>query len=131
MHVLYYEGIIMNIIKSEKVKPVDMRNTKIISQPANQAYEEAYVKIFGYKRRYKGDPIDYIKDLGWVFWDETWADYYGPFKSEEAANEALEIYCDTMLDNRYFNDIVGEEKANKRFKQLLEEGKHGNSHDAV
>ena len=30
---------------------------------------------------------------GWWFWDETWADRIGPYKSEEDAREALELYC--------------------------------------
>jgi hypothetical protein len=54
---------------------------------------------------------------GWIFWDETWADYHGPFKTEEGANEALQIYCKTYLDNVHPREPNIEEM--KRWKELL------------
>ncbi len=33
---------------------------------------------------------------GWYFWDETWADYHGPFATELEARESLKNYCETL-----------------------------------
>ena len=35
----------------------------------------------------QSDPVD------WYFWDETWADHYGPFTSFEEAQDALAAYA--------------------------------------
>lgn len=48
------------------------------------------------------NPIHKDLDGKWYFWDETWADRYGPYNTEEEANEALERYGD-YLDGRYEN----------------------------
>jgi len=40
---------------------------------------------------------------GWYFYDETWADQYGPFETEEKAREELDKYMKFILsknDNR-------------------------------
>ena len=44
------------------------------------------------------DPVyqDQI-DGKWYFWDETWSDPLGPFKSEEEARRRLMWYCETVL----------------------------------
>jgi hypothetical protein len=34
-----------------------------------------------------------IEPEGWYFWTETWADYCGPYSSEEAANYYLTEYA--------------------------------------
>lgn len=40
------------------------------------------------------DPVEYSpKDGGWIFWQETWADFHGPFVSEDACQKALAEYC--------------------------------------
>lgn len=31
--------------------------------------------------------------IGWYFWDETWADHYGPFATFEEAQDALVAYA--------------------------------------
>lgn len=50
------------------------------------------------------DPIHYVSvaeendwegkvSVGWWFWDETWADRYGPYATREQAEDALERYA--------------------------------------
>ena len=43
------------------------------------------------------DHVDYAKsesrEAGWYFWDEVWADSYGPYNPEKEAREALNKYC--------------------------------------
>jgi hypothetical protein len=43
------------------------------------------------------DPVHVHKDgfgqVGWYFWDETWADRIGPYETEEEAREKLAKYC--------------------------------------
>lgn len=33
----------------------------------------------------------------WYFWDETWANWHGPFPNEKAARDALDLYAENML----------------------------------
>jgi len=45
-----------------------------------------------------GGPIGGYKDgpfelPGWYFWDETWADYHGPFSTRDEAEDALIEYA--------------------------------------
>jgi hypothetical protein len=42
------------------------------------------------------NPVEEIDGL-WYFWDETWANNYGPFKSSVEANLALLEYCENFL----------------------------------
>lgn len=50
------------------------------------------------KGRYEGDPVRLcITDNKWYFWDETWADKYGPFDTEEEARADLLKYCQDYL----------------------------------
>ena len=37
---------------------------------------------------------------GWYFWDETWADRYGPYKTEEECRQKLDNYCKTYLSEK-------------------------------
>jgi hypothetical protein len=40
------------------------------------------------------DPVEYSpKEKGWIFWDETWAKFHGPFVSEADCQAALMEYC--------------------------------------
>ena len=40
------------------------------------------------------DPVEYSpKEKGWIFWDETWANFHGPFFSEAECQAALAEYC--------------------------------------
>lgn len=40
------------------------------------------------------DPVEYSpKEKGWIFWDETWAQFHGPFVSEADCQAALAEYC--------------------------------------
>lgn len=43
-------GEIMNIIKSEKVKPVDMRELKIITHAGSKEYDESIDRVFGVRK---------------------------------------------------------------------------------
>jgi hypothetical protein len=36
------------------------------------------------------------KDGKWYFYDETWADRYGPYDGEQEAREALKKYADPL-----------------------------------
>lgn len=42
------------------------------------------------------DPIFLASD-GWRFWDETWSDAMGPWKTEQEAREKLDQYCKEEL----------------------------------
>ena len=43
------------------------------------------------------DPVEYVnkdnRESGWYFWNEVWADSYGPYNTEEEARENLNRYC--------------------------------------
>ena len=34
-----------------------------------------------------------VNGAGWYFWNEVWADCYGPYDTEEEAEEELTEYC--------------------------------------
>jgi hypothetical protein len=34
---------------------------------------------------------------GWYFWDETWADWHGPYTSEAIARGEFSVYCQVVL----------------------------------
>jgi len=36
-------------------------------------------------------------DEGWWFWNEIWADKYGPYETEEKARRALSEYVEKYL----------------------------------
>lgn len=36
----------------------------------------------------------------WWFWDETWADRYGPYLTQTEAKAALLVYCREVLENK-------------------------------
>lgn len=42
------------------------------------------------------DPVRQY-ELGWYFYDETWADMYGPFPTESEARESLDRYAKLYL----------------------------------
>ena len=41
------------------------------------------------------DPV-HKDDNGWYFWDETWADKFGPYPTEELARETLAHYMEIL-----------------------------------
>jgi hypothetical protein len=41
------------------------------------------------------DPV-HQENGEWWFWDETWADRWGPFPTEAAARESLSRYVDHL-----------------------------------
>lgn len=44
------------------------------------------------------NPVEYRRELGgWIFWDETWSEYHGPFKTKADANRAFAYYCEHYL----------------------------------
>lgn len=44
----------------------------------------------------QADPVHEEKGK-WYFWDETWADRYGPYDSEQKARTAMEKYSEETL----------------------------------
>lgn len=34
---------------------------------------------------------------GWYFWDETWTEYHGPYRTSDAARVAVDDYCEEVL----------------------------------
>lgn len=45
------------------------------------------------------DPV-HMKNNRWYFYDETWADTYGPYKTEEEAREKLSGYIDYLQEGK-------------------------------
>lgn len=45
------------------------------------------------------DRYDPVRKLGefWYFYDETWANEYGPYDTEEEARKDFAVYCENML----------------------------------
>lgn len=39
----------------------------------------------------------------WYFWNEVWADAYGPYETEEEAREELDRYCREVLGEAIIN----------------------------
>jgi len=48
-------------------------------------------------RKWNPDPVERLEDGTWIFWDETWADWHGPFMSEKECREALDSYGESLL----------------------------------
>ena len=47
----------------------------------------------------KSYPVEFSGERGgWIFWDETWTDYHGPFTTRSQAEELLNVYCRTYLE---------------------------------
>lgn len=44
------------------------------------------------------DPVE-CRDGAWYFWNESWSDYYGPYKTEAIARASLAAYCLDFLDH--------------------------------
>lgn len=42
------------------------------------------------------DPVFQGDDGKWNFWDETWASFYGPYDTEDAARAALAGYVKAL-----------------------------------
>lgn len=43
------------------------------------------------------DPVNQHEDGTWWFYEESWTEQYGPYKTEEEAREQLDIYCERYL----------------------------------
>ena len=43
------------------------------------------------------DPVGFMSDGTWGFWDETWAHWNGGYKNEAEARAALKEYCEKFL----------------------------------
>lgn len=51
-------------------------------------------------RHKQGNPVEYHPEKGgWIFWDETWSDWHGPFSNMTACGIALRKYCEDHLDS--------------------------------
>jgi hypothetical protein len=40
-------------------------------------------------------------DKQWYFWDETWSEPIGPYRTEKIAKKKLEEYCENLLAEAY------------------------------
>jgi hypothetical protein len=57
------------------------------------------------------DPVEYSpKEKGWIFWDETWAKFHGPFFSEAECQTALAQYCKELDSKEKSLETAAEEK---------------------
>ena len=50
------------------------------------------------------NPVEKIDDK-FYFWDETWANKYGPYENAVEANKALLEYCTTVLSEALATDV--------------------------
>lgn len=61
------------------------------------------------------DPVEYSpKEKGWIFWDETWANFHGPFVSEAECQAALMEYCKELESG-----VKSEKTADEKRKENL------------
>lgn len=47
-------------------------------------------------KRQRLDPVHQNQDGLWYFWDEVWADEYGPYGTEVDCRKALNKYCENI-----------------------------------
>ena len=67
------------------------------------------------------DPVEYSpKHGGWIFWDETWAKFHGPFVSEAACQAALVEYCKELDGEEKTLETQAEKAEDARVAALLE-----------
>lgn len=79
-----------------------------------KASEKGYIAIG------RHDPVEYSpKHQGWIFWEETWADFNGPFVSEEACQAALIEYCKELDAGEKTREMKAEKAEEKRRNDLL------------
>ena len=43
--------------------------------------------------KWNPDPVERLEDGTWIFWDETWANWHGPFDTEELCRKNLKEYA--------------------------------------
>jgi cell division protein FtsB len=80
-----------------------------------KASEKNYIAIG------RHDPVEYSpKHGGWIFWDETWAQFHGPFVSEAACQAALVEYCKELDGEEKAQETKAEKAEEKRRNALLE-----------
>lgn len=67
------------------------------------------------------DPVEYSpEEKGWIFWDETWAKFHGPFVSEAACQAALMEYCKELEGVEKSLEAKAEKEEDARVAALLE-----------
>ena len=67
------------------------------------------------------DPVEYSpKEKGWIFWDETWAKFHGPFVSETECQAALVEYCKELDGEEKTLETQAEKEEDARVAALLE-----------
>lgn len=49
------------------------------------------------ERTMSTDPI-FAEDGSWFYWDETWTNKFGPFRSESLARASLKLYVEFELE---------------------------------
>jgi len=58
-------------------------------------------KQYNRKKKHKQNKKEIFEENGqWYFWDETWANRFGPYKSYEKADKSLDNYIETFLKER-------------------------------
>jgi hypothetical protein len=67
------------------------------------------------------DPVEYSpEEKGWIFWDETWAKFHGPFVSEAECQAALMEYCKELEGVEKSLEAKAEKEEDARVAALLE-----------
>jgi hypothetical protein len=81
-------------------------NEKVMNEWAKpKARTQGYIAIG------RHDPVEYSpKHSGWIFWDETWAKFHGPFVSEDDCQAALAQYCKELESGAKAVETAAEEK---------------------
>lgn len=50
-------------------------------------------------KKWNPDPVEQLEDGTWIFWDEMWANWYGPFSTEAFARKRLEVYAKELYED--------------------------------
>lgn len=89
-------------------------NEKVMCEWAKpKARTQGYIAIG------RHDPVEYSpKHGGWIFWQETWADFHGPFVDEASCQAALLEYC-KELEGEAKPTKVEKTEEEKRQEELL------------
>lgn len=77
--------------------PADYEICEWISTYQKVAYERYENPRAAVIKLRKNDPVEYSAvHMGWIFWDETAVNFYGPFLTRKQCEEALEKYAEDL-----------------------------------
>lgn len=71
------------------------------------------------------DPIHQEGD-NWYFWEETWADRSGPFKTKQEATKALQDYCKALNEYVFHLETITKEQ-DEQLRKLTCKKKEGHN----